>query len=575
MAAQLGKWTIMLDGTSLPERSYIGGKAWSIARMRALGLPVPPAFVVTTDACRAFLEDSELPAGLTDELAHGMAALEVATGRKFGATTQPLLVAVRSGSAISMPGMMDTVLNLGITKAVQTALGEESSDVLFAAATHRRFREMYARIVLRAPPGADGQAIPDAEDIPSDPHDQLAAAVRAVFESWNSRRAKRYRGHHDIPDDMGTAVTIQAMVFGNLGARSGTGVLFSRNPLSGAPTPFGEYLATAQGEDLVSGSVTPLPLDALHTDMPEIHERLIAAAKLLEAENGDVQDIEFTVQQGELFLLQSRAAKRAPEAALRIAVDMAHDETITRDEALRRVNAEQVRALLCPKLRPGAADDAELLARGEAACQGVGAGLVVLDADTAEAEAAKGRDVILVRPTTSPEDVHGMLVARAVVTASGGATSHAAVVSRQLGLPCVVGCGDAILQSLAGSQVTVDGGSGSIFQGILAVDTPDERDDPRLIEFGAWAVDASPLTVFRSGEQPAGDILDLDHAPGGELVENLPELFKNTKAASGRALLSDAGVAAAVQAGLEFIVLPQTVPALLAACAAARENERM
>lgn len=575
MAAQLGKWTLILDGTSLPERNHIGGKAWSIARMRTLGLPVPPAFVVTTDACRAFLKDGALPAGLVDELAHGMAVLEAATGRVFGTSTQPLLVAVRSGSAISMPGMMDTVLNLGMTEAVQAALGEESQDTQFAADTHRRFREMYARIVLRAPPGADGQVIPGAEEIPSDPHDQLEASVRAVFESWNSRRAKRYRSHHNIPDDMGTAVTVQAMVFGNLGARSGTGVLFSRNPLTGAPTPFGEYLATAQGEDVVSGSVTPLALDALLADMPEIHERLIAAAKLLEAENGDVQDIEFTVQQGELFLLQSRAAKRAPAAALRIAVDMAHDATITRDEALNRVNAEQVRTLLCPKLQPGAADNAELLARGEAACQGVGAGYIVMDADSAEAEAAKGKDVILVRPTTSPEDVHGMLVARAVVTASGGVTSHAAVVSRALGLPCVVGCGEDILQSPAGSEVTVDGGSGSIYQGILAVDTPDERDDPKLTELGAWAGDASPLAVFRNGEQPAGDILDLDHAPGGELVENLPELFKNTKAASGGALLSDAGVAAAVQAGLDFIVLPQTVPALLAACAAARANERM
>lgn len=569
MATHIGKWTMMLDGASLPERALVGGKAWSIARMLALGLPVPPAFVVTTDACRLFLKDGELPLGLHDEMAHGMAKLEAVTGREFGGAGQPLLVAVRSGSAVSMPGMMDTVLNLGMTEAVEAALVAESGDNQFAADTHRRFRNMYARVVLRAPSAAG------ADDIPRSPYDQLEAAVRAVFESWNSRRAKRYRRHQNITDDMGTAVTVQAMVFGNLGETSGTGVLFSRNPLTGAPEPYGEYLATAQGEDVVSGSVTPLPLDALRADMPAIHERLISAAQLLEAENGDVQDIEFTVQEGELFLLQSRAAKRAPAAALRIAVDMAHDSSITRAEALRRVNAEQVRALLCAKLRHGAADGAELLAEGEGACQGVGAGYVVLDADAAEAEAANGRDVVLVRPTTSPDDVHGMLVARAVVTASGGATSHAAVVSRALGLPCVVGCGDAILRSPTGTEVTVDGGAGAVYRGVLAVDTPDERDDPIIAEIGAWAGEVSPLAVFRQGEQPEANILDLDRAPGGEMAENLPELLKNAKAARGGALKSDAGVAAAVEAGLEFIVLTQTVPALLAACAVARENERM
>ena len=569
MAAELGKWTMMLDGTSLPERARVGGKAWSIARMRTLGLPVPPAFAVTTDACRAFLKDGALPPELGDELARGVTMLEAATGRGFGATQRPLLVAVRSGSAVSMPGMMDTVLNLGMTDAAEAALGEETRDTKFAADTHRRFREMYGRIVLCAPTATG------AEEIPISPHEQLAAAVRAVFESWNSRRAKRYRRHHDIPDDMGTAVTVQAMVFGNLGETSGSGVLFSRNPLTGAPEPFGEYLATAQGEDVVSGTITPLALDALRDDMPGIHEQLLSAATLLEAENGDVQDIEFTIQRGELFLLQSRAAKRAPAAALRIAVDMAHEDTISRAEAVSRVNAEQARTLLCPRLLPGAAEAAELLAKGEAACQGVGVGHVVLDADAAEVEAAKGRDVILVRPTTSPEDVHGMLVARAVVTASGGATSHAAVISRALGLPCVVGCGEGVLHGHDGAEVTVDGAAGAVYRGVLAVDTPDERDDPTLLELAAWAGEVSPLAVFRHGEQPEENSLDLDHVPGGEMVENLPELLKNTKAACGGALHSDAGVEAAVRAGLDFIVLPQTVPALLAACAAAREIERM
>ena len=343
----IGRWVLPLDGAALPDRALVGGKAWGIAFMRHAGLPVPPAFVVTTEACRAYLAERALPGGLLDELLAGIAVLEGETGRRFGVAENPLLLSIRSGAAISMPGMLDTVLNLGINEAVEAALARESGDAAFARETHRRFYEMYARIVLKAGldrPPTEGTveewraAVAEAGavgTVPAEPRDQLHGAVRAVFDSWNGRRAKRYRKHHCLSDDAGTAVTVQAMVFGNLGPRSGTGVLFTRNPLSGAPEPYGESLALAQGEDMVSGRRTPLGLGAL-------------------------------------------------------------------EEALARVSAAQVRTLLMPRLADGAAETALLLAEGEGASPGVGMGEVVLDADAAEARGAAGEDVVLVRPTTSP-----------------------------------------------------------------------------------------------------------------------------------------------------------------------------
>ena len=289
-----GRWIVSLDGGALPDRALVGGKAWGIAFMRHAGLPVPPAFVVTTEACRAYLAEGALPDGLLDEMRAGIATLEAETGRRFGSDDCPLLLAIRSGAAISMPGMLDTVLNLGMSEKIETALARESGDAAFAHDTHRRFYEMYARIVLKAgidrlPPESTVEtwrrAVAEAgaeENVPVAPSDQLIGAVRAVFDSWNGRRAKRYRRHHGLPDDAGTAVTVQAMVFGNLGANSGTGVLFSRNPLTGAPEPFGEYLANAQGEDVVSGQRTPLGLDALASSLPSAHAALIAAARWLE-----------------------------------------------------------------------------------------------------------------------------------------------------------------------------------------------------------------------------------------------------------------------------------------------------
>jgi pyruvate,orthophosphate dikinase len=564
-----GRFLLALDGCALPPRELIGGKAWSVARMRALGLPVPPAVVVTAEACRAYLDAGAVPDGLNAELDDAIAWLQNATRRQFGGAP-PLLVSVRSGAAISMPGMMDTVLNLGINDEVEAALAGEAGNATFARDTHRRFLELYAKIVLKATlsehDARDTATLRTALDaagtpVPATPKAQLLAAVEAVFGSWNSRRARKYRQHHGIADSLGTAVTIQAMVFGNLDQASGTGVLFSRNPLTGDPEPYGEYLHLAQGEDVVSGKFTPEPLSALAASMPAVHAQLLAAATTLERADGDVQDIEFTVQQGTLYLLQARAAKRAPAAAVRFAVDFVREGRIDRETALARVQAEQIRTLLKPRLAAHAAHGATLLAQGESACQGVGIGIVVTDADEAERRAAAGHAVVLARQTTSPDDLHGMLAARAVITEQGGATSHAAVVSRALGVPCVVGCGAGQLLALAGREVTVDANSGQLYAGALEVVTPDERDDERLAELTAWARGASPLAVVE--EHP--DAFDLNAVEGSEDSARLPGLLAGHSVVRGGAVESDAGVAAALAAGVTTIVARHPLPVLLAA----------
>jgi pyruvate,orthophosphate dikinase len=533
MTADRYRWIRLIDGSDLPDRSLIGGKAWSIAHIRALDLAVPPAFVITTEACREFLHTGNLPPDLGDELAAGVAWLQSMTGRYFGGPApaeesgaapkvaeSPLLLSIRSGAPVSMPGMMDTILNLGIDARTETALALESGDEGFARDTHRRFLELYAGIVMKtvgleldgaAPPGDWYRAIEQqcGAPVPGDPVEQLEEAVRAVFASWNSRRAKRYRKHHDIPDDLGTAVTVQAMVFGNLDDHSGTGVLFSRNPLTGETAPYGEYLARAQGEDVVSGKFQPQPLATLKDLLPEVHQQLLAAATTLENANRDAQDIEFTVQKGELFLLQTRTAKRAPEAAVRMAVEMVKEGVISPDEALARVTPDQVRVMLRPSLQPGAADGLTPLATGEGACQGVGAGTIVTDTDEAETRAQAGEAIVLARPITSPEDVHGMIPAQAIITEKGGSTSHAAVVSRALGLPCVVGCGEGSVVRLAGQEVTVCGETGKVYQGLLPVTAPAERDNALLVQLIDWARERCP-----AGRQPE---------PGVDPV--LPELL--------------------------------------------------
>lgn len=577
------QWVTKLDGGALPDKALIGGKGWSVARMAALGLTVPPAFVITTRACIAYQKDGAFPDGLVEQLAEGIAWLEAQTARSYGAGPSPLLVSVRSGAAISMPGMMDTVLNMGITDATELALANECKDPGFARDTHRRFHELYAQIVLKAESGAlsnDDTATDWAARIaevsgrtlPGDPIARLHDAVRAVFDSWNSRRAKRYREHHDIPDDLGTAVTVQAMVFGNMGARSGTGVLFSRNPIDGARVPFGEYLANAQGEDVVSGKFTPQPLSAMKDVVPDAYDALLVAAELLERENGDVQDIEFTVQDGALYLLQSRAAKRAPEAAIKIACDMLDEGVIDEAAALKRITPDQVRSLLAPRLAPEISSAATELAAGEGASPGIGVGIVVTDSDEAERRNAAGEHVILARATTSPDDLHGMIAAKAVITERGGSTSHAAVVSRALGLPCVTGCGDGSLTPLAGQHVTVDGAAGRILEGALPVDAPDETALSGLVRISAIAERLCPVQVVAPDQAPSG-ALDLNTLDGGADLNRLPDLLRGAQAAGGGALTEDAGISAALAAGVKVIVGQPRLPLMLAAIRAFDANE--
>ncbi|WP_431950804.1 pyruvate, phosphate dikinase [Nocardia lijiangensis] len=464
-----------LDGTCALSRDRIGGKAWSVDHMRALGLPVPPAFAVTTEGWADFRARGALSDEIWLHVRAGVAALERGTGRSFGDAERPLLISVRSGAAVSMPGMMDTVLNLGINDEVERALAAETRNPGYAADTHGRFRSQYREIVLGDPRGA----------VPQDPWEQLRGAVAAVFRSWDSARAKTYRRSRGVSDDLGTAVTVQAMVFGNLDALSGTGVLFTRNPNTGERAVFGEWLVGGQGEDVVSGRTTPRPLDDLAITMPDVLAQLLDAADLLERDGRDIQDIEFTVESGRLWLLQSRPAKRSARAAVRAAVAMAGEGLIDTATALGRVDAEQVRTVLRPA--SGVETDRPPLARGESACPGLASGVVVTDPDEAETRAAAGEDVVLARPTTSPDDLHGMIAARAIVTELGGATSHAALVSRELGRPCVVGCGPGVVAALAGRMVTVDGGAGTVWLGEIAGKAVDQSVIEDVAQLARWA----------------------------------------------------------------------------------------
>ncbi len=452
-----------------PDR--IGGKAASLLSMARLGLPVPPAFVVPTDVARAWAATGSLPTGLADALLAGVRGLEAATGRHFGGAQRPLLLSVRSGAAVSMPGMMETLLNLGLTECSAAGLAAETGNPGFVADLQASFSAQFNACV---------------GPVPDDARAQLVAAVEAVMASWNSRRARRYRAHHGIADDLGTAVTVQAMVFGNLCERSGTGVLFSRNPINGEAAPWGEWLPRAQGEALVAGTHNARQIEQLATAMPGVHEQLLAGARALERAGRDAQDIEFTVESGRLFFLQSRTAKRTAQAALAIAIAMHDEGLLNRDEALARVTPEQLAALLAPVLAD--TGGAPVLAAGTPASPGAGAGVAVTNAQEAEARAAAGEAVVLVRPTTSPDDVGGMLAAAAVVTEAGGATSHAAVVGRALGKPVVTGCGPGVQALLNGRAITVCGASGRVFDGLLPLASPPAA--PALARYHALALAA-------------------------------------------------------------------------------------
>jgi pyruvate,orthophosphate dikinase len=539
------------------DKTLLGGKGANLDGMASIGLPVPPGFTISTPMCERYYEEGEaFPAELNPQVADGISHIEGITGKKFGDPADPLLVSVRSGARVSMPGMMDTVLNLGLNDITVQGLTATSGDARFAWDSYRRFVQMYADVVLGLDHGAFEEALEiakenkgvtldtelTAEDLqalvteylglvqelwgkpfPQDVHDQLWGAVGAVFGSWQSERAKVYRRINNIPHGWGTAVNVQAMVFGNMGETSATGVAFTRDPANGERAYYGEYLINAQGEDVVAGIRTPQYLTtaarvranakplSMQESMPEVYAELARVFDLLELHYRDMQDIEFTVERSKLWMLQTRAGKRTARAALKIAVDMASEGLITQDEAVMRVEPAALDQLLHPTLDPKAHRD--VLVKGLPASPGAATGAAVFDSDTAERRAALGESVILVRTETSPEDIHGMHAARGILTARGGMTSHAAVVARGMGRPCVSGAGslsiDAKLKTAKvgtrivseGDIITLDGSSGEVMIGAVATVQPELSGD-----FGTlmvWADGARRMKVRANAETPA------------------------------------------------------------------------
>ncbi len=526
-------------------RDLLGGKGAGLAEMTRAGAPVPPGFTITTEACNAYSAGGALPPGLWEQVLEGVADIERQTGRRFGDASEPLLLSVRSGAKFSMPGMMDTVLNLGLNPATLAGLAALSGDERFAADAYRRFTQLYGKIVLGVPgerfeskldalkaqgnrqdtdlsaeeltalTGDFRRVIREhaAVDFPEDPHEQLRNAVIAVFRSWNGRRAVDYRRLNKIPDTLGTAVNVQAMVFGNLGPTSATGVAFSRNPATGEAKLYGEYLINAQGEDVVAGVRTPRPLADLQAEMPEVYARFAAIANQLERHYTDMQDMEFTVERGRLYMLQTRTGKRTGAAAVKVAVDLANEGIIDRATAVQRVEPAALDQLFHPAIDPVARAQAHVLTRGLPASPGAATGQVVLDPDAAEQLARSGTPVILVRTETAPEDFHGMVAAQAVLTARGGMTSHAAVVARGMGKPCVAGAGDirvdleAGLFAVNGSRIpagafiTVDGTTGEVFEGHMPTTEPDPG--PDVTTLMEWADAYRTVNVRTNADTPA------------------------------------------------------------------------
>ncbi|MBS0504105.1 MAG: pyruvate, phosphate dikinase [Proteobacteria bacterium] len=539
------------------DKNLLGGKGANLDGMASIGLPVPPGFTISTPVCVLYYDQGErFPDSLKAEVANGVAHIEAVTGKRFGDPAEPLLVSVRSGARVSMPGMMDTVLNLGLNDQTVEGLAATSGDERFAWDSYRRFIQMYADVVLGLDHGSFEEALEVAKEdqghfldtdmtaadwkalvaeykklveaqwgkpFPQDVHDQLWGAIGAVFGSWESDRAKVYRRLNGIPGDWGTAVNVQAMVFGNMGETSATGVAFTRNPSTGERAYYGEFLINAQGEDVVAGIRTPQYLTraareaagakplSMEEAMPETFAELARVFDLLETHYRDMQDIEFTVERGTLWMLQTRSGKRTAKAALKIAVDMANEGLISEREAVGRVDPQALDQLLHPTLDPEAPRD--VLTKGLPASPGAASGAVVFDADTAEKRAELGDAVILVRIETSPEDIHGMHAARGILTARGGMTSHAAVVARGMGRPCVSGAGTLAIDAKAkvfrvgnrtineGDVITIDGATGEVMAGAVPTVQPELAGD-----FGTlmvWADKVRRLKVRTNAETPA------------------------------------------------------------------------
>jgi pyruvate, orthophosphate dikinase len=538
------KYVYAFEEGSKEQKYLLGGKGANLAEMTNLGLPVPPGFTITTDACKEYMNAGDtLPAGLMDEVATALVALEGKMGKTLGDADDPLLVSVRSGAPFSMPGMMDTVLNLGLNDDSVKGLAKQTSNERFAYDSYRRFVQMFGKIVL----DVSGELFEDAlhdlleqkkvkvetelgpedltglvetfkrivkqeagVDFPTDPREQLGYAVEAVFRSWNGRRARDYRRMEKIPDDLGTAVNVQTMVFGNKGDDSGTGVAFTRNPSTGENLPYGDFLANAQGEDVVAGIRITEPLNAMGNHFPECHTQLLDVMKLLEGHYRDMCDIEFTIEQGRLFILQTRVGKRTAAAALRMAVEMEEAGLIDQREAVLRIQPAQLDQLLHPQFDPKAIYD--VLAKGLNASPGAAVGKVYFTADEAEARHEQGERVILVRPETSPDDLHGMIAAEGILTSRGGLVSHAAVVARGMGTPAICGA-EALDIDLAGRQfsvngtvvregdvISISGTTGEVVVGEVAVVTPEPTG-----QFGTilgWADTLRRLGVRTNADLP-------------------------------------------------------------------------
>jgi pyruvate,orthophosphate dikinase len=529
-------------------RDLLGGKGAGLAEMTNAGLPVPPGFTITTEACNAYFAAGEkLPDGLWDDILEATKQVEQETGKGFGDVHNPLLVSVRSGAKFSMPGMMDTVLNLGLNDQTLHGLIELTGNERFGWDAYRRFIQMFGRIVL----GIDGEKFDHALDaakerrgvkqdteldaaalrelvdaylaivrkeagreFPTDPYQQLDLAIKAVFASWFGKRARDYREYNKIPHDLGTAVNVVTMVFGNMGDDSGTGVAFTRNPNTGEKVLFGEYLTNAQGEDVVAGIRTPLQISDMRERMPDIYAQFADIANRLERHYRDMQDIEFTIERGRLYMLQTRNAKRTATAAVRIAADMVADGIISEQEALLRIEPAHVDQLLRDQFDAAAKTKATKITAGLNASPGAAVGKAVFDADRAAALAAQGEKVVLVRIETSPDDFHGMAAAQGVLTARGGATSHAAVVARQIGKPCVAGCAALVIDYgtksarvdglgfSEGEWISLDGTTGEVFIGALPTTEARFEDQPELQKVLEWADRARRLQVWTNADKP-------------------------------------------------------------------------
>lgn len=518
-------------------KNELGGKGANLAEMTSLGIPVPPGFTISTEVCRLFYENGKsYPAGLRDEVAANLAALEKLMGKKLGDAEDPLLVSVRSGAAISMPGMMDTILNLGMNDKAAAGLAAKTGNPRFAWDAYRRFIQMFGDVAMGVPADRFEDAISEIKaargvtldteltagdleelvgvykkiyrdaigrDFPQDPLEQLWGAIDAVFGSWMNERAIKYRAMNSIKGLAGTAVNVQSMVFGNFGMDSGTGVCFSRNPSTGENKFYGEYLMNAQGEDVVAGIRTPEKISKLEEENPEVYKQLIGIRQRLEQHYRDMQDMEFTVQQGTLYILQTRSGKRTGQAAVKCAVDMVGEKLITKEEAVMRVSASHIDQLLHPMIDPIALKNAELLTKGLNASPGAACGQIVYTAEDAEKWVREGKKVVLVRKETSPEDITGMAVSEGILTATGGMTSHAAVVARGMGTPCVCGAQEVNVMGKTvaiggrtfkeGDSITIDGSTGCVYAGELPLTSSEISQD--LNTFLGWCDDVCDASV--------------------------------------------------------------------------------